>query len=226
VRKSPRPAAPRPAAIARRLGLFAHLLLLAACSAVSARPDLPTLARPIPVYVIARDWHTEIGLRAEDLAGPLAELRARFPGARTLLFGFGDRHYLATPDPDFGDMLLAILPSPGALLVSGIATSPEAAFGAPHVVRVMLSDDGVRRAAAYVWNSFAHTGSGTPVAFADGPYPGSLLYAASVTYASTHTCNTWTAEVLAEGGAAVSADGVVVADQVMTRARAAQAAPH
>jgi hypothetical protein len=76
-----------------------------------------------------------------------------------------------------------------------------------------------------VSNSFAHSDSGAPVALGDGPYPGSLFYAASIPYELTHTCNTWTAEVLAEGGAAVSADGVLLAGQVMARARAAQAAP-
>jgi hypothetical protein len=205
--------------------LFAHLLLFAACSAVSVRPDPPALSRPVPVSVIVRAWHTEIGLRAEDLTGPLAGLRARFPGAGILVFSFGDRRYLAAPDPGFGDMLLATLPAPGALLVTGISTAPEAAFGAPNVVRLMLSEDGARRAVAYVSNSFAHSETGALVALGDGPYPGSLFYAASIPYALTHTCNTWTAEVLAEGGAAVSADGVLLADQVAARARAVQAAP-
>lgn len=209
----------------RPAALFAVLLALAACTAVAVRPDPLSLPRPVPVAVIDRDWHTEIGLRAEDLTGPLAALRARFPGAPMLVFGFGDRRYLADPHPGFGDMLLAALPAPGALLVTGLATSPEAAFGGPNVIRLMLSEDGARRAVAYVSASFAHDPSGALVALGDGPYPGSLFYAASLSYALTHTCNTWTAEVLAEGGAAVSADGVVLADQLMARARAAQAAP-
>jgi hypothetical protein len=209
---------------ALRLALFAHLLLFTACSAVPSRPDPPALARPVPVSVIVRAWHTEVGLRAEDLTGPLAALRARFPGAAMLVFSFGDRRYLAAPDPGFGDTLLAALPAPGALLVTGIATTPEAAFGGPNVVRLMLSEGGARRAAAYVSGSFAHDATGALVALGDGPYPGSLFYAASIPYALTHTCNTWTAEVLAAGGAAVSADGVLFAGQVTARARAAQVA--
>jgi len=205
--------------------LFGSLLLLAACSAVPARPDPLSLPRPVPVAVIDREWHTEIGLRAEDLTGPLAVLRDRFPGARTLVFGFGDRHYLADPHPGFGDMLLAALPGPGALLVTGLSTAPEAAFGSANVVRLMLSEDGARRAVAYVSNSFTHDPTGALVALGDGPYPGSLFYAASIAYSLSHTCNTWTAEVLVEGGAAVSADGVVTAGEIMTRARAAEAAP-
>ncbi len=205
--------------------LFGSLLLLAACSAVPARPDPLSLPRPVPVAVIDREWHTEIGLRAEDLTGPLAALRDRFPGARTLVFGFGDRHYLADPHPGFGDTLLAALPGAGALLVTGLSAAPEAAFGASNVVRLMLSEDGARRAVAYVSNSFTHSETGDLVALGDGPYPGSALYAASMPYSLSHTCNTWTAEVLAEGGAAVSPDGVVTANEMMTRARSAEAAP-
>jgi len=205
--------------------LFAPLLLLAACSAVPLRPDPAGLPRPVPVALIDREWHTEIGLRAEDLTGPLAALRDRFPGARTLVFGFGDRHYLVAPHPGFGDMLFAALPGPGALLVTGLSTEPEAAFDASNVVRVMLSEVGARRAVAYVSDSFTHDPTGALVALGDGPYPGSLFYAASIPYSLSHTCNTWTAEVLAEGGAAVSPDGVVTAGEIMTRARAAEAAP-
>ena len=68
---------------------------------------------------------------------------------------------------------------------------------------------------------FAHDPSGALVALGGGPYPGSALYASGLSYALSHTCNTWTAEVLAEGGAAVSPDGVVTADQAMAGARAA-----
>jgi len=222
-----RPAcADRGAARMRRpAALLAGILLLAACSAVAVRPDPPALPRTVPISVIERDWHTDIGLRTEDLDGPLVLLRDRFPGARMLVFGFGDRQYLTDPHPALSDMLLAALPAPGALLVTGLSTAPEAAFGEAHVAELMLSDAGAQRALAYVANSFAYSTTGAQVALGDGPYPGSLFYAARIPYALTHTCNTWTAEVLAEGGAAVSAEGVLLAGQVMARTRAAQAAP-
>ena len=185
-------------------------------------PDPPTLPRPVAVYVIDRDWHTELGLRADDLTGPLAAVRARFPGARTLVFGFGDRHYLTARNPGFADMLLAALPAPGALLVTGLSTSPEAAFGAADVVALALTRDGARRATDLLWNSFARGPDGAALTLGDGPYPGSLFYAASAIYALTHTCNTWTAELLQQGGLDVSAGGVLLAGQVMARARQAR----
>ena len=206
---------PRPVVVA------ALALLPAACSAVTALPDPPGAPRPVAVAVIDREWHTEIGLPASELSGPLAVLRDRFPGATMLSFGFGDRHYLAARDPGSADTLLAAFPGPGALLVTGLAASPEAAFGAADVVELRLTEAGARRAAAWLWDSFAHLPTGLPVPLGDGPYPGSLFFAARITYSLAHTCNTWTAEVLQEGGAPVTAAGVVLAGQVMERARAA-----
>jgi hypothetical protein len=200
-------------------------LSAAACSAVVDGPDPAALPRTSVVYVVGRDWHTEIGLRAEDVAGPLAAIRERFPGVRTLLFGFGDRQYLIDRRPGFGDMVIAAFPGPGALLVTGLRTTPEEAFGAADVVEVRLSDAGLRRVSGFLWNSFETDGNGRPLPIGAGPYPGSLFYASGDTYALTHTCNTWTAEALQTGGADVRAEGVLLAGQVMERARAAAALP-
>jgi hypothetical protein len=52
-----------------------------------------------------------------------------------------------------------------------------------------------------------------------------VFYASADTYSLAHTCNTWTAEALQTGGAEVRADGVVLAGQVMDRARAAAVPP-
>lgn len=173
------------------------------------------------VSVVERDWHTDIALRAEDMDGPLASIRARFPGVRTVLFGFGDRHYLTDRRPGFIDMLLAAFPGPGALLVTGLRTTPAEAFGAANVVDLAVTGAGLRRILDFLWHAFAAGEAGRPWALGGGPYPGSLFYASADTYALTHTCNTWTAEALQAGGTTVSAAGVLFATQVMQRARAA-----
>ena len=110
-----------------RLAGFAYVLCLGplttACSAVVGTPDPAALPRTSVVYVVGRDWHTDIGLRAEDMDGPLAAIRQRFPGVRTVLFGFGDRHYLTERRPGVADMVRAAFPGPGALLVTGLRTN-------------------------------------------------------------------------------------------------------
>jgi hypothetical protein len=119
------------------------------------------------------------------------------------------------------DMLIAALPGPGALLVTGLRTPPAEAFPPVDVVAVPLSDAGLRRVTGFLWRAFETDGNGRPLPLGDGPYPGSLFYASSVTYALTHTCNTWTAEALQIGGTPTLAAGVLLASQVMARARAA-----
>ena len=49
---------------------------------------------------------------------------------------------------------------------------------------------------------------------AAGPYPGSVFYASTGTFALTHTCNTWTAQALQVGGLPVAASGVALADEI------------
>ncbi len=53
----------------------------------------------------------------------------------------------------------------------------------------------------------------------DGPYPGSVFYAARGTYDAFDTCNTWTAEMLHAGGLPMPTAGVLFAGQAMGMAR-------
>ena len=46
------------------------------------------------IYVVRRSWHIDLGFAAADLQPPLNAVAAKFPGARFVFFGFGDRHYL------------------------------------------------------------------------------------------------------------------------------------
>ena len=41
------------------------------------------------IYVIARGWHTDIGLSIKEARGRLISFRKSFPGVRYLVFGFG-----------------------------------------------------------------------------------------------------------------------------------------
>ena len=85
----------RPALLRAGLVWFA-VLLLTACSAASHRPDPVPAAQPGPttkVYVLRRGWHTDIAFPADGIPGPLVGIARDFPGARYLVFGFGDRRY-------------------------------------------------------------------------------------------------------------------------------------
>jgi uncharacterized protein (TIGR02117 family) len=195
-----------------RLGCLAVTLVVAGC----ATPPIPL---PAPddkiVYVVGRDWHTDIALPVEDITGPLSVLTTSFPGVRVLSFGFGERQFLIDRETDFVTMLAALLPSRSALLVTALRASPEQAFGARNVVALRVSRAGLERIEAAIWREFEHTPAAEPVRLADGPYPGSVFYAATDTYYGLFTCNTWTAATLQTGGLPFTVLGVLFAGQVM-----------
>jgi hypothetical protein len=185
--------------------------LLAACSAPIPVPN----ANEAAVYVIRREWHTDIGLPVEEITGPLTTLEKPFPGVRFLTFGFGERQFLVNHKKDFGAMLGALLPSQSALLMTALAAPPEQAFGSPNVVILRLSRPGLYHIQAALWHEFELSATGQPILLANGPYDGSVYYAARDTYSGLYTCNTWTADILRTGGLPIPAAGVLFAGQVM-----------
>jgi hypothetical protein len=210
--------------IVRRL-LLAALLVVTACA---TRPELTAPVagpRVVDIHVVQRGWHTDIGLPATGLHPALAKLGRDFPGARHLVFGFGDRGYVLNHGPSGLAALRALWPSPGAILLTALAAPPEAAFGTDNVVTLPLTQTGFDRLQQFVLDSLERTSPGEvsrPIG--EGPYPGSVFHASSVDYAATYTCNTWTAEGLAVAGLPIRVSGVLFAHQVMLQARQAATA--
>jgi uncharacterized protein (TIGR02117 family) len=202
--------------VTRAIVALAAACLLPACTAIAPPPSPPADA---VVYVIGRDWHTDIGLPVAEISGPLAALEQPFPGVRVLTFGFGGRRFLLTRDRSTLAMLSALLPGRGAMLITALRTEPEPAFGAAHVVRLHISTAELAGLRDRLWGGFEHGKADKPILLADGPYPGSLFYAASATYSGLYTCNTWTADVARAGGLPMPATGVLFAGQVMGSAR-------
>ena len=96
--------------------------------------------------------------------------------------------------------------------------SPDAAFAAPDVVALPVTEEGLDRLAAHLATELREEGEVRRLA--DGPYPGSRFYATSRRYSALYTCNTWTADAAQVAGTGVSASGVLLAGQLMDRARA------
>ena len=152
---------------------------------------------------------------------PLTTFEQTFPGVRYLVFGFGDRAYLLARHRMLLDMVGALFPGPGAILVTALSASPADAFGAERVVRLPLSQAQLDRLTSFIWDDLRKDPHGLPLLIADGPYPGSLFYASWATYDLAYTCNTWTADALHVAGLPISPDGVVFASQLMHRVRSA-----
>ncbi|MGH7051625.1 MAG: DUF2459 domain-containing protein [Acetobacteraceae bacterium] len=187
---------------------------LAATSA-HAKPGRATL------YVISNGWHTEIGVPASALTGPLEVFRKAFPDARYFAFGWGERAFYMSPVPTWTQALRALLPARAVLLVLGLGMPPPQAFVAGiRVTPLPITPSGWSSIAGFVWRSFAVTRTGGLQRLGHGPYPSSAFYAAAGTYDGTHTCNTWTAEALHTAGLPVTSAGVVFAGQLMRQIRA------
>jgi hypothetical protein len=171
------------------------------------------------IFVVQRDWHIDIGLAVADLQGDLATLGARWPGASHLVIGFGERAYLLSRHRSLADMAMALVPGPGAMLVTGLSVPPTTAFGEADALALRVTPEGFARQQRYLAESFEWDPDGSPRRLADGPYAGAEFYGAALTYSAGFTCNTWAAEALAQAGLPVRVRGVLFAGQVMEQAR-------
>lgn len=201
-------------------GWLALLLLLglAACSAVPVETAVPA-GTGVPrteanLYVLRRGKHTDLVLPVEELGEPLATLATDFPGARYLVFGFGDRQYVLATHQNLWHALLAPLPGPGLMLVTGLQETPEQAYGADHLAPLTVSGSGMRKLQDFVWSSLERDGQGAVHPYLPGKLPGNVYYSATYTYYGFYTCNTWTAEALHTAGLPVHSGGVLFAGQV------------
>jgi hypothetical protein len=179
-------------------------------------------AKPAVLYVVRRGWHMDIGFAAADLQPPLNAVAGQFPQVRYLFFGFGDQHYLLAKDRNAPVSLAALWPGPGVILATGLASSPQAAFGAAHVATLSLTVKQMRDVQAFVWYSLgrqsAEEGGGVKP-YAAGPYEGSLFFAATPRYSGFHTCNTWAAESLRAAALPIHSAGVIFAGQLWAQVR-------
>ena len=168
------------------------------------------------VYVARRGWHVDVGIEVTELVAPLASAAAGMPGTRYVFFGFGDRHYLLAKKRNAPVLLAALWPGAGIMLVTGLSSSPQAAFGVDQVISLQLTPEQMRALQAFIWNTL-DTRSGALTVYAPGPYPGSVYFAATTKYSALRTCNTWVAQALRISGLPIHSGGVVFAGQVWSR---------
>ncbi len=208
----------------RAMVVWLSCLLLALCAAPAPPRELTAGPRTETIFLIERGWHSDIGLSATPVGDRLGQLRATFPGARTLVIGFGQQAYMLQPHPGSGDMLAALTPGPGAMLVTALRGTPQTAFPPDDVVVLHVSARGLARLTDFIAGSFARTTDGALRPIAGGPDPESRLYASADSYSGGFTCNTWTAEGLQTAGLPIHAAGVVFAGEVADQARRIAAA--
>ena len=89
---------------------------LAGCSAAPVVGSHDgSASRTEVIYVISGGWHTQLGLPVGAINGPLANLKAEFPSAGYLVFGWGARDYYMARDPGIGEILRAVASGPAVM---------------------------------------------------------------------------------------------------------------
>ena len=171
------------------------------------------------IYVVRRGWHIDIGFAMPELVAPLGTVSGEFPGARYLLFGFGDRRYLMAKHSHVPAMLGAVWPGKALILVTGLAATPEEAFGETAVIALSVSSAQSQELQAFIAGSLqAAASNGSFVVTAPGPYSGSLYFSSGLKYSGFHTCNTWAAEGLQSAELPVRSRGTLFARQLWRQA--------
>ena len=175
-------------------------------------------AREEPVGVIDEGWHTGIILPAKALGPGLTDLRHRFPKARYLVFGWGNRRFYEAASPDAGKAIAALFPSSSVIFVQEIQAHKLKPSPGTDLRWLCISPSGIRRLDGFLETYFRKDRQGRLVRAEPGPSHGEF-YASTGTYDALHTCNTWTAEALQVGGLPVHSAGILFANQVMSEIR-------
>lgn len=206
---------------------------LALCAALLATCETapPPLApdddspRTRLIQVASNGWHTAIVVPAPALAatGLLPEA-ADFPGAAFFEFGWGDRVYYPAKEKTIGMTLsAALVPTPAVMHLAGLAAAPRDSGSSREVVSVALTEADFLRLIEALSAEFERPAGGRAASVARGLYPGSRFYNARGSFHLLNTCNTWTARMLRAAGVTLSPSGIVTADGLMARLRAALA---
>ena len=114
------------------------------------------------LYVVRRGWHIDLGFAVKDMQPTLRRVADHFPGARYLLFGFGDRRYLTTKGWHVPAMLTALWPGRGLILTTALRGTPEEAFGPANISRLVVSEAQYREVQEYVWRSLGEITGASP----------------------------------------------------------------
>ena len=123
----------------RLLATLVPMLVLAACASASVPCERSgaTPAKGAVVYVIDHGWHTDIGVPAAELSGPVSVFREVLPGAQAFVFSYGKRSFMVAPAGDWSEYSFGPLPGPAAILVTGLGVAPDSAYGSPDDLKAL-----------------------------------------------------------------------------------------
>jgi uncharacterized protein (TIGR02117 family) len=159
----------------------------------------------ITVHVVRHGWHSGLVIRRDQIPPGAWPEQDRFPAARFLEVGWGDRAFYQASDAGIALAFAASFASGGSVLhVTGLDRPPAEHFAHAEITRVELPAGGAEALARFVSRAYARDAAGTPIDLGPGIYPGSRFYAATGRYSLLYTCNSWIAEALRAGGCPIT----------------------
>jgi uncharacterized protein (TIGR02117 family) len=195
--------------------MFAALLALTACTAPPALPTEDAAAgAEVEIFVISSGWHTGIAVARADLPPGRPAEATDFPATRFMEFGWGDAAFYPADEVTVSMALRAALtPTPAVMHVAAFDVTPAEVFGEA-AIPLRLSAENFARLVDAIDDSFARDGTGRAQSSGPGLYAVSRFYPATGRFHLFNTCNTWAARVLKRAGMAITAEGVITADDL------------
>ena len=174
----------------------------------------------VAVHVVRHRWHTGLVVPRDQIPPEAWPEHGRFPTARFLELGWGDRAFYQSPDAGIRLALEASLASQGSVLhVAGLDRSPAEHFAHAEITPVVLSPRGAAALARFVSRAYARDAAGRPIDLGPGLYPDSRFYAATGRYSLVYTCNSWIADALRAAGCPITPAWALTAGNLMFQTR-------
>jgi uncharacterized protein (TIGR02117 family) len=172
------------------------------------------------IYVASNGWHSAIFLAKAGIPRNAIPEVADFPNAAFIGFGWGDAAYFPNPDPGFVTLLNAALrPTPSVVHVTGLSSHPRDAFPNDEVIRLRLSEDGLRSLFGFLNMAFDRSGAPRAASHAPGLHSYSKFYRAQGDFHLFNNCNSWTARAVVASGLPLDAGAIFRAESLMASLR-------
>ncbi len=157
------------------------------------------------VYVVRHGWHTGFVIPAVDIHKSVPELKKRFPHARNIEFGWGDKGFYQAEEITTGITLQAMFwPTESVVHAVAVPNDVERYFFGSNIEILCLSVSEYLSLINFISNSFARNEAGDVVPQKSGIYGNSQFYQGVGSFYFMNTCNKWTAKGLRSAGLSIA----------------------
>ncbi|MBL22478.1 MAG: hypothetical protein CMM48_01115 [Rhodospirillaceae bacterium] len=197
------------------------LMALCVWMTISMTGGMSAAAEPTrQIYVTNHGFHTGIVLPLRDFDPQRTLGTAYFNNRNWIEIGWGDAAFYQASGEDYWLGAKALFtPTEAIMHVHAFLAPPPDRFSASEIVGVKLTEVGYRRMIARIRATFTRGKDGRAVPVNRGLYGVSYFYKAEGTYSIFYTCNSWTADVLADAGVDIDPGASKRASSVMEQLR-------